>query len=149
MVIGIAGSFLPVLPGPPLSYAGLLLLHFSKYASFSTSFLVIYGIITVLILVADLWMPAGTAKRYGASRYGTWGASIGVVAGIFLLPPFGLIIFPFLGAFSGELLSGKSSRDSLKAAWGSFLGFVLGIIIKLSLCLVMAFHLSKALLEYF
>ncbi len=149
MLAGIVGSFLPVLPGPPLCYMGLILLHFSKFASFSPSFFIIYGLITLLIFIADFFMPAGVAKVYGASKYGTWGTSIGIVAGIFFLPPFGLIIFPFLGALIGELIQKKPTNLALKAAWGSFLGFLFGIFLKISLCLVMTFHFIKAVIAYY
>lgn len=147
MLAGIAGSFLPILPGPPLSYLGLLLLHFTRFANYSTSFLVIYGVATLVIFIADLIMPAGAAKAFGASKLGTWGATIGVVAGIFLFPPLGLIIFPFVGALLGEILQGKETRLAMRAAWGSFLGFILGIVIKLILCLVMAFYFFRAIFE--
>jgi uncharacterized protein len=147
MLAGIAGSFLPILPGPPLSYLGIIFLHFTSFASFSTNFLIIYGVATLVIFIADLIMPAGAAKVFGASKSGTWGATLGVVAGIFLLPPLGLIIFPFVGALVGELLVGKRMQLALKAAWGSFLGFILGIVIKLVLCLIMAFYFFRALFE--
>lgn len=149
MLLGIAGALLPVLPGPPLSYAGLLLLHFSDYGSFSTRFLVIYGLVTLVVFVIDLAMPAGAAKAFGASRYGTWGAGIGVVAGLFFLPPLGIIIFPFAGALAGELLQGKAMKTALKGAWGSFLGFIVGVVIKIALCLVMAYYFVRELIDYF
>jgi uncharacterized protein len=147
MLTGIAGSFLPILPGPPLSYLSLILLHFTSFASFSTTFLVMYGVATMVIFIADLIMPAGAAKVFGASKFGSWGATLGVVAGIFLLPPLGLIIFPFVGALVGEILVGKRIQLAFKAAWGSFLGFILGIVIKLVLCLIMAFYFFRALFE--
>lgn len=148
ILIGIAGAFLPILPGPPISYAGIFLLHFSSYGSFSTQFLIIYGIVTLVVLVIDMIIPVGAAKAFGATRFGTWGAGIGVVAGLFFFPPLGIIILPFAGALVGELLQGKEIGKALKAAWGSFLGFVMGIFLKLALCLSMGYYFVKELLEY-
>lgn len=149
MALGIAGALLPVLPGPLLSYAGIFLLHLSKFAFFSKNFLIAYGVVALLIFLLDMWIPVGATKAFGSSRYGVWGAGIGVVLGIFLLPPIGIVLFPFTGALAGELIGGKTIQKSFRGAMGSFLGFILGVVINLAVCLVLAFYFAEALFNYF
>jgi uncharacterized protein len=149
IAIGIGGSLLPVLPGPILSYCGIVILHLTKFAHFSTSFLISYGVIAIVIILLDMWMPVGATKAFGASRFGTWGAGIGVVAGIFLLPPIGIVVLPFTGALAGELIGGKNFTKSLKGAMGSFLGFIVGVVMNLAVCLLLTFYYIEALFLYF
>ena len=149
MGLGLAGALLPILPGPILSYIGLILLHLSKFALFSNTFLIAYGVVALLIFLLDMFIPVGVTKAFGASNYGTWGAGIGVVAGIFLLPPIGIVLFPFTGALAGELIGGKTLQKSFKGALGSFFGFVLGVVINFAVCLVMAYYFVEALFIYF
>jgi len=146
VIAGIAGSVLPVLPGPPLAFVGLILLHISKYAQFSTTLLVVLGILTVLVSVLDYFIPAWTTGKFGGSRYGTRGAMAGMIAGLFF-GPLGLIAGPFIGAYIGELLGGQNKQFALKSAIGSFIGFLLGTGLKLILSLVMLYYwVSKVVL---
>ena len=87
----------------------------------------------VLVTILDYVVPIMGTKRYGGSKRGVWGATIGVVVGLFFGPP-GIIIGPFLGAYIGEITTGKKEREALRAAWGSFMGFLLGIGLKLMVC---------------
>lgn len=143
MIAGIAGCVLPIIPGPPLSYIGLLLLHFTSRYQFSTSFLIIWGIITVAVYVIDYFIPAWGTKRFGGSKRGVWGSLIGLVIGLFFFPPFGIIIGPFLGAVIGELTAGKDHSSALKSGFGSFMGFLLGTLIKLIASGLMTWHFIK------
>jgi uncharacterized protein YqgC (DUF456 family) len=131
MIAGILGCVLPVLPGPPLSYVGLLLLHFTSRYQYSTRFLIIWAIITVVVYALDYVIPVWGTKKFGGSKRGVWGSLIGLVAGIFFFPPFGIIVGPFLGAVIGELTAGKDHFAAFKAGFGSFIGFLLGTLIKL------------------
>ena len=128
---GIAGAILPVIPGPPLSYIGLLLLHFTAKYQFSTKFLVIWGIITVVVYLLDYFIPAWGTKKFGGSKRGIWGSIIGLLGGLVLFPPWGIVIGPFIGAVLGELSSGKESKAALRSGFGSFVGFLLGTLLKL------------------
>lgn len=143
MIAGIAGCVLPVIPGPPLSYIGLLLLHFTSRYQFSTSFLIIWGIITVVVYVIDYLIPVWGTKRFGGSKRGVWGSLIGLVIGLFFFPPFGIIIGPFLGAVIGELTAGKDHGSALKSGFGSFMGFLLGTLLKLIASGLMTWHFIK------
>lgn len=129
IVAGFLGSFFPVLPGPPVSYLGLLLLQFTTSAPFSLKFFIIWALIIIVILVLDNVIPTMGAKKYGGSPYGVWGSILGLIAGFFF-PPLGIIIGPIAGAFLGELIGGKSSDQAFRAAWGSFLGFMAGTLLK-------------------
>jgi uncharacterized protein len=143
IIAGILGSVLPFLPGPPLSYAGLLLLHFTERYQFSTRFLIIWAIVTAVTYLIDYVIPIWGTKRFGGSRQGIWGSIIGLVAGIFFFPPFGIIIGPFAGAVIGELIAGKNSSAAFRAGMGSFIGFLIGTFIQLIAAGLMAWHFAK------
>jgi len=143
---GILGGILPVLPGPPLSYAGLLLLHFTSRYQFTTKFLIIWGIITTLVYAVDYVIPVIGTKKFGGSKWGVWGSVIGLVVGLFFFPPFGIIIGPFAGAVIGELSTGKDSNSALKSGFGSFIGFLTGTLIKLIASGLMAWYFIKELI---
>ncbi len=131
LILGLAGCILPVLPGPPLSYLALLLLHFTASHQLTEKFLIIWGIIAAIVTLLDYFIPVWGAQKFGASRPGIWGSIIGLLAGLIFFPPFGIIVGPFVGAVIGELLSGKDSRLALKAGFGSFVGFLTGVLLKL------------------
>ncbi|HOI48358.1 MAG TPA: DUF456 domain-containing protein [Prolixibacteraceae bacterium] len=131
LVAGIAGCVLPVLPGPPLNYAALLLLHVTSAYQFTTRFLITWAVITTVVYLLDYIIPAWGTKKFGGSRRGIWGSVIGLVAGLFFFPPFGIIIGPFVGAVIGELTLGKQAADALKSGFGSFAGFLLATLLKL------------------
>ncbi|QEC51763.1 hypothetical protein EDD80_102325 [Anseongella ginsenosidimutans] len=146
IIIGILGSFLPVLPGPPIAWAGLLLLHYSEYAHFSQRFLIITAIITIAVTALDYIVPIWGTKKYGGSKMGQYGAIIGMLAGLFA-GPVGIIFGPFIGAFIGELIHDPQNQArALRAAWGSFIGFLVGAGLKIVLCLVFAWFYVEALL---
>ena len=129
-VIGIAGSILPGLPGTPFSWIGLLLLYIWGPQEMSVSTLVIWGVVVAVVTLVDYLVPMWLTKATGGSKYAERGALIGLVAGI-ILTPVGMILGSFLGAFIAELhWAKKEAGDALKAAVGSFIGFILGTGIK-------------------
>ncbi|MEJ2697479.1 MAG: DUF456 domain-containing protein [Candidatus Sulfobium sp.] len=140
---GIIGSLVPLLPGPPVSYLGLLLMHFTSRHPFTTEFLLIYAVLTILVVVLDNLIPVYGTKKFRGSSYGTWGSALGLVAGLLFFPPFGIIIGPVIGAFLGELVRGGGGRQALRSAVGSFIGFLAGTAIKVVLSLVMAYHFIR------
>lgn len=144
MIAGILGSVVPFLPGPPLSYGGLLVLQLREVTAFSTKFLLIWLAIVVVIVVLDYVVPVYGTKKFGGSKYGMWGCTIGLIAG-FWFGPIGIIAGPFVGAFIGELLANNQSDRALKAAIGSFIGFMFSTLLKLVTCLVMGWYFIKAL----
>ncbi len=124
MVVGILGSFLPVLPGVPISWVGLLVLHLSPSVPMNSWFLGITFIVAALIYALNWIIPAIGTKRFGGSRSGMIGATIGLIVGIIAPIPLGIIIGPFIGAFIGEIINKRDRKSALKAAFGSFIGFL-------------------------
>jgi hypothetical protein len=130
-LLGIVGSFLPVLPGPFTSWIGLLIIHFTDVIPQNWTFLGITLGISIIVWVLDYIVPALGTKRFGGTKYGMIGSSVGLIVGIIFMGPFGIIIGPFAGAFIGELIKDSSeSSQALKAAFGSFIGFLAGTFLK-------------------
>lgn len=144
LIVGIAGCILPFLPGPPLAYGSLLLLQFTSKKPFSEEFLVIWAVVTLAVVLADYYIPIWGTKKFGGTKSGVWGSTIGLVLGIFFFPPFGIIIGPFLGAFVGELINNQDSKKAFRSAFGSFIGFIAGTVMKLGISLVMGFYFIRA-----
>lgn len=124
MILGILGSFLPVLPGVPLSWVGLLLLYLAPSVPINYWVLGIAFILAAIIYALQLVIPAMGTKKYGGSKAGMWGATIGLVIGIFVPIPLGIIIGAFAGAFIGEIINKSDSKSALRAAYGSFIGLL-------------------------
>lgn len=140
-VVGIIGCIVPALPGVILSYAGLLCSWFTSYSTIGTAALWIWLAVTVAVSVIDYYLPAWMTRRFGGSRSGAIGATVGVFAGFFFFPPLGVILGPFFGAIIGELLHDKS--DPAKAflvGTGSFLSFIVGTGLKLAAAVGMLLH---------
>lgn len=168
LLLGLIGCVAPVLPGVPLSYLGLLLLHWTDRVQFSWQFLVIWGVIVVVIQVLDYIIPAWGTKRFGGSKYGVWGSTIGLLVGLFM-GPWGIVIGPFLGAVLGELLyfnrhpqvttnSDEQSENNtqqnnntnlnraIRAGFGSFIGLLTGTVLKCICCGMMIAYFVKELI---
>ena len=129
-VVGIAGSIIPGLPGPPVSWAGLLLLFIWGPEEVPIKALAIWGVVMVAVSVIDYLVPMYFTKMTGGSRFAERGALVGLIAGI-IFTPIGMILGSFLGAFLSEMYwGGKPAGDALKAAFGSFLGFITGTGLK-------------------
>lgn len=140
IVAGFVASFLPVLPGLPISYVGLLLLQFTSPAPFSFMFMLVWAAIVIGIMVLDNIIPVYGTKKFGGSVYGIWGSIAGMIAGIFFFPPFGIIVGPLIGAFLGELIGGKSSDRAFKSALGSFAGLLVNTLMKAIASGVMGYY---------
>jgi uncharacterized protein YqgC (DUF456 family) len=145
MILGIAGCLLPILPGPPLTYLGLVVLHFTRFADISKHLFIILGIVAVVVTVIDYVVPIWGTRQFGGSKYGMRGATVGLIIGLFL-GPLGIIIGPFIGAVIGELIFKDDVKYALKAGFGSLLGFLTGVGLKLAASLLMTFYFIKALI---
>ena len=144
LVVGFIGTFVPVLPGAPLAWLGLLLAFFSDYCKISISGLIIAGIFAVLVSVLDNFFPVFMTKKFGGSKAATTGSTIGLIIGFFV-GPLGMILGPFVGAFIGELIHNNgNSQGVFKAATGAFVGFLTGTGMKMVcvLCFVWYFIVS-------
>lgn len=145
-VVGVLGSVLPILPGPPISWVGLLLLYFWGDGTMTPKLLIIWGVVTIVVSVLDYIVPAYFTKITGGSKAAERFSFLGMIVGILFFPPWGMIIGAFLGAMLGEILyNSKDLKGSLKPAFGSFLGFLFGTGLKLTSCGVMLFYIIKYL----
>lgn len=145
LLVGLAGCFLPVLPGPPIAYVALLLLHFTQRVDFTVTQLVVWFLLVVAVQLLDYFTPILGSRYAGGSRWGVWGCMIGMFAGIFFFPPWGIVVGPFAGAVLGELLGGKQWHAALKTGWGTFLGFLVSVVVKVSLCGYFIYRFIRAL----
>ena len=132
LIVGAVGTVAPILPGVPLSWAGLLILKFvpSVKDNVSWAIIVILGIITIVVTILDNILPMWGTKKMGGNKKVVWGATIGLLVGFFL-GPWGIIFGPFVGALIGGLLSGSKFMLATKHAAGAFIGYIAGLIIKL------------------
>lgn len=134
MLLGLLGCVLPALPGPPVSYVGLLLLHCTDRIQFSLTEMLVLLLLVIVAQVLDYFIPILGSKYSGGTRWGSWGVFVGSVVGLFFLPA-GLFLGPFLGAVAGELLGAADLSRALKSGIGALAGFLLGTVLKLSLCM--------------
>ncbi|MCG2587646.1 DUF456 domain-containing protein [Rhodohalobacter sulfatireducens] len=140
IVAGFAGVFVPVIPGTPLIYVSLLIMQLALGAPFTWTFLILWGIAVAIVATLDGLIPAEGARRMGGSKYGIYGCLIGAFIGLVFFPPFGIIVGPIVGAFGGELLAGRKSGSALKAAMGSFIGFLVATVLKMSVSVILAYY---------
>jgi hypothetical protein len=137
MGLGLIGSFLPILPGPLTGWLGLLILHLTKAVPMDLTFLGITLGIALLIWVLDYFIPAMGTKKFGGSRLGVIGTTVGLIIGLISPIPLGFIFGAFIGALTGELIhDSKDTSRAVKAAFGSFLGFIFSTTIKFMISLV-------------
>lgn len=131
MLVGIAGSILPIIPGTPISWLGLIVLYLSPSLEFDWLFIAITGVVAIAIYIMDYLIPAMGTKKFGGSRAGVWGTTIGLLVGILAPIPFGILIGPFVGALLGELIFNETEGPkAFKAALGSFIGFLASTFMK-------------------
>ncbi len=148
ILTGIIGSFLPIIPGPITGWFGLLVLYQTSFLNLDYSFLLVTLFIAVSIFILDYFIPAIGAKKFGGTKTGVIGSTLGTVIGIILFGPMGIIFGAFLGAFIGELSTNKSNtRIALKAAIGTLVGYIGGILLKLSLGIVFTIKFVKIILN--
>lgn len=132
LIIGVVGSFVPAIPGPPISYGALLLSHFYINPIEDENDLWIWAVLVVVVTILDFWVQIYGVKKFGGGKKAVKGSIIGLIIGLFFIPGIGIIIGPFLGAFIGAKIEDKDVNNAIKIALGAFAGFVLGTLIKLS-----------------
>lgn len=142
LLVGIVGSIVPGLPGPPISWLGLLLAGFTPWVENTPILLIVTAAVALVITVMDYVIPSITTKRFGGSKYGIWGCNIGLVISIFGLPfgptgLLGMVFWPFIGALLGEYIKQQAFEPALKAGFGAFIGFLTGTLLKLVYCIAL------------
>ena len=142
-IVGLLGTVLPVLPGTIVSYLGMLLIAFRPDSKISLTMLIIWGVLSVAVIVMDYILPAFLSKRFGGTKAGSTGATIGTILGIFG-GPIGIILGPFFGAVIGELMAEKLSfNEAIKVGVGSMLSFLVGTFFKFIAGGLMLFYIIK------
>jgi len=150
VIAGMIGSVLPVLPGPPLGYLGILLLHWTRFGRFSVGILIIWAVIVVTVTVFDAVVPVWGTRKFGGTRAGVRGSAIGLIIGVVLLPMMGIVLgpfglfgilgAPFIGALIGEMYAGRDPKKAVRAAVGSFIGFLAGTFMKIAVSAILAVY---------
>ena len=151
LIVGYVSCILPPLPGPPVAYLSLVLIYYSlEHASISGTALIILGIISILVTIMDNFVAIWGTHKFGGTKAGVRGSVIGMFAGIFILTPFtgflSVLIGPLLGAIIGELIAGNKFDLALKSGMGSFVGFIMGLGLKLITTSVIAFYFFKSII---
>jgi len=145
-IVGLVGCILPVIPGPPLSWAGLLLIFLTGQSEMTAGFLIAWFVVAAVVTVLDYLVPSWITLKTGGSRAAARGTLVGMIIGIIFFPPWGMILGAFLGAMVAEIIfNGRDVAGSLKPAFGSFLGFLLSTGLKLIASGVMLFYIIKFL----
>lgn len=155
IIIGFIGDVLPVIPGTIVTYAALIVLHFTNAIQYSAATLIVTGVLCVVITLMDYIVPAWGTKKFGGTKSGVRGSTIGLIVSVVVLPilgitigPFGLVGLlagPFVGAYCGEKLAGVDDERALRSAFGSFIGFLAGTFMKLSYTFVICFMIVRDL----
>ena len=146
LLLGIIGCFVPIVPGPPISYGGLLVFHFFSSYTIDENTLWLMAFVVIAVTIFDLWAQIYGVKKFGGTKKAVNGSIIGLIFGIFFLPPFGIIIGPFLGAFIGARMEENSDvNKALKIALGALTGFVVGTILKLSVSLYIIYIIFQTI----
>lgn len=145
LIIGLLGSILPLLPGIPLSYAGILLLHFTDRVQFSTNFLVFWAVIVFVVQLLDYILPLIATRKFGSSRKALIGSTLGLFAGFFM-GPWGIIIGPLLGTMVAEYIISGNRKQALRATFGSLIGILTGTISKLIVAGFLIYYYFEALI---
>jgi len=143
-IAGLVGCILPVIPGPPLSWLGLLLVFLTHPEGMTPGFLITWLVVAIVVTILDYLVPSWVTTRTGGSKAAARGTLVGMVLGIIFFPPWGMIAGSFLGALASEVIfGGRDVTDSLKPAFGSFLGFLLSTGLKLTASGVMLFYIIR------
>ena len=149
VILGIIGAFLPILPGPLTSWVGLMFLYMTKIIPIDYMFLAITLAVAILIWILDYFIPAIGTKRFGGTKYGVYGTTIGLLVGLFSPIPFGMLLGAFFGAFIGELIYDKKDTNrALKASFGAFVGFLASATIRFSIATVYVVLFLRKFWEY-
>lgn len=144
IIVGLIGCIIPVIPGPPLSFLGMLALEYTPWGDFDSDTLWTFGLLAIVVTALDYIVPIWGTKKFGGSRAGIWGASIGLLVGLFL-GPIGIILGPFIGAFIGEMTQQTETNKALKAAFGALFGLLMGVGLKLIASGFMTYYFFKEL----
>jgi hypothetical protein len=151
MLIGLVGAVVPGIAGPPFSFLGLLAVSFVEGVNHPVEFLVVMGVIAAVVFALDYLVPAWGTKQLGGTKAGVRGSTIGLILGLLVtfVFPIGFIavlLGPFVGAYIGEKSAGTEDHKAWKAAFGSFVGFLVGTGLKVIYACVCIYFIVKDLI---
>lgn len=130
---GLIGCFVPVIPGPPIAWLGLLIIYLATDLPITGTEFSIYTVLMVVTVILDYVIPMLGVRFFGGTKYGKWGSFLGTILGLFILP-WGLFIGPFIGAIIGELMGESTGMTALKSGFASLFGFLFGVLLKFIVC---------------
>ncbi|MFO7864573.1 MAG: DUF456 domain-containing protein [Salinivirgaceae bacterium] len=143
LLVGLIGCILPIIPGPPISFIGILVLEATEKVDFSSNFLLTMFVLAAVVTALDYIIPVWGTKRFGGTRAGVIGSTLGLILGLVFFPPLGIIIGPFVGAVIGEMVQKDDLSKALRSGIGSFIGFLLGTGLKLVVSSIMIYYYFK------
>lgn len=148
MLIGLVGIVFPFIPGIFLTWFGFFLYGWAgNFEKISFNQAIIFLLLVICSIIFDFLAPLVGAKKYKATKYGLIGATMGMTLGIFIFGPIGIVFGSLIGAFLGEILSGKEFLGAIKPAFGTILGFLVGLIFKITIALAMFGFFIASLLK--
>ena len=145
LITGVIGSFVPAIPGPPISYGALLLSHFYLYPISDENFLWLMAVVVIVVTILDFWVQVYGVKKFGGSKKSINGSIIGLIIGLIFLPGIGIILGPFIGAFIGAKMENPDVNKALKIALGALAGFMVGTLLKLSVSLYIVYEIFHSI----
>jgi len=146
LFLGIIGCFIPIIPGPPISYGGLLVFNFFSSYSIKENILWLMAFVVITVTIFDIWVQIYGVKKFGGTKKAINGSIIGLIIGIYFFPPLGIIIGSFLGAFIGARIDENSDRSkAIRIALGSIAGFFAGTMLKLSVSIYISYFVFQAI----
>lgn len=147
IIVAFIGCFVPIVPGPPLAFGGLLCVHYTRWGGYSVKELVGIGIAVLVAVILDYVLPLWGTKKFGGSKRAVTGATIGMLIGAIFLAPWGIIVGPFVGAFIGEYSKKENRSNALYSAFGTFVGIILSLGIKIAAVGITAYYYITKLLR--
>lgn len=146
-IIGLIGSFTPIIPAPLTCWVSFLILKLSGVIYISNFFIIFTFIISISIFLIDFLLPSIGAKKFGGSKKGIFGCTIGLILGFVFLGIIGSLFGSIIGAFIGESMNKSDLKSRLNASLGAFIAFITGVFLKLSVSIVFLFLLIKLIVE--
>ncbi|HJV76922.1 MAG TPA: DUF456 domain-containing protein [Paludibacter sp.] len=144
LITGLIGCLISKLPGIPISYLGIMTLHYSSIAEFSPHFLIRWGVIIIAIQGLDYLIPSWGKRKFGGSKISIWGSLLGTLAGMYF-GAWGIIVGAITGALAGQLLAGKESNRAIRESVSSFTFFIFGNISRFAVAGILFYHYVDSL----
>ncbi|CQR48332.1 hypothetical protein BN1058_02699 [Paraliobacillus sp. PM-2] len=146
-ILSFVGIIYPIIPSPLVLWIGFFLYYFTFNSDFNWIFWTSMAVLTIILIVSDVFANGYFVKRYGGSKWGERAAGVAVIVGSFIVPPFGILIVPFVVVILIELMQKRTGKEAIRAAIGSLFGFLGGVAAKvfIQLMMIIWFFVSLAI----